>query len=259
MKYNITIEEAKITLANAEATTLEKVRASFVVATLGKDSEAVKDYAEKHNKKAVAEAVATLFEGDSFKWDTFIEGVSYPFIDTEAEDDTEAVKKKTLETKDVFCKKATKNSTKTELPLIIMGMLNQYGHNLGIDFLKGKEGVSVKLKEKAVAELKLYTKFSNAPKTFFENATSNKGHERQLQVFFDTFFGEGNVIATKHYVDHLKESFIVATKDGYKDKSEIAFLQLICNEAYNCKHDKKYTFKSSLTCHKEVKPKGDKK
>ena len=259
MKYTIEYAKAVESLKAEGLTPSEVVRFSFIRDTFGKDTEVVKDYVEKHNKKAIAEAVATLFDGDTFKWEAFIEGVDYTFIDTEAVNDTEAVKVKTLEVKDIFCKKSTKNSTKVELPLLIMGMVNQYGHNLGIDFLKGKEGVSVKLKEKAVAELKIYTRFSNAPKVFFENAESNKGHERQLQVFFDTFFGEGKVVATKHYVDHLKEAFIVATKEGYKDKSDMAFLQLICNEAYSCKHGVKYTFKSNLTCHKEVKDKKDKK
>lgn len=258
MKYTIEYAQAVEGLKAEGLTPSEVVRLSFIRDTFGKDAEAVKDYAEKHNKKAMAEAIASCFNGDSFKWDFFIEGVSYSHIDHEVEDDTKAISMKVLKVSDIFCKKSTKNSNKKELPLVIMGMLNQYGHNLGIDFLKGKEGVNVQLKEKAVAELKLYTKYTNAPKCFFENATSNKGHERQLQEFFNTFYGENQVIATKHYVDHLKESFIVATKKGYADKSEIAFLQLICNEAYNCKHGKKYNFKSSLTCHAEKKDKKDK-
>ena len=109
-----------------------------------------------------------------------------------------------------------------------------------------------------MAKVKMYTKFTDAPKVFFENATSNKGHERQLQVFFDTFFGEGVVTSKKVYVDHLKAKFITATKEGYSDKNEFALLQLICYEARKAVHNEGYSYNSKLDCHKKPKEKNEK-
>ena len=253
MKYELNIVEAEKMLKAEGLTAVEKVTAEFVLATYGKDSEAVKAYADSHNKKAMAEAVATFFEGDSFKWSEFVEGAFYPFIDAEAVKDTEAVKMKEIFVRDIFCKKVVKDSTKVQIDKVLFAMATTFGHNMGAEFVKDKFGAE------AVAKLKMYTKFTDAPKVFFENATSNKGHERQLQLFFDTFFGEGVAVAKKVYVDHLKAKFITATKDGYSDKNEFALLQLICYEAKKAKHNEGYTYVSRLDCHKEPKVKGEKK
>lgn len=253
MKYELNIAKADEMLKAENLSVAEKVTAEFVKATFGKDADTVKAYADSQNKKAMAEAVANLFEGDAFKWSVFVEGVAYPFIDTDTDTDTEAVKMKELLIRDIFCKKVTKDSHKVLIDKVIFAMATTFGHNMGAEFVKDKFGAE------AVAKLKMYTKFTDAPKVFFENATSNKGHERQLQVFFDTFFGEGVVTSKKIYVDHLKAKFITATKNGYADKNEFALLQLICYEAKKAKHNEGYVYISRLDCHKEPKVKGEKK
>ena len=255
MKYTIKYEEAEAMVTNGNLTPLESVRADFVLATFYKDSEAIKDYALKHNKKAIAHAVNGLFNANhDCKWEDLVEGVSYIRINHEADKDSEAVKERQLYAWDVFCKKVVKDSHKHEIDRAVFGALNLFGHNMGVEFIEDKS-ISVKYKKECVAELKMFTKYSDAPKVFFENAESNKGHERQLQFFFDMFYGENTITATKHYVDHLKAKFITATNKGYTDKSEFVLLQLIMNEAYNCKHGVKYNFNSKLTCHKEHKEK----
>lgn len=251
MNYTMNMNEASTMLKAENLTIIEKVTAEFVLATFGKDAEAVKAYAEAQNKKAMAEAVTSLFEGNTFKWADFVEGVAYPFIDTEAEEDAKAVKMKEVFVRDIFCKKVVKDSKKVKIDDVLFAMATTFGHNMGAEFVADKFG------KEAVCKLKMYTKYTDAPKVFFENATSNKGHERQLQVFFDTFFGEGVAVAKKIYVDHLKSKFITATKDGYADKNEFALLQLICYEARRAKHNEGYTYMSRLDCHKEPKVKGE--
>ena len=255
MKYTMTIENAQAIIASTTANTAERYRAEFVIATIGTEAEEAKATITAMNAKAKAKATATLWQGDKFNWPKFIDGVSYPYINAEAEEDSKAISDKLLTVSDVFCKRATKNSTKAELPTMLFGMCSAYGHNMGVDFMADKSDVAIKSAKNALAELKLFSKFTDSAKVFFgDNATSNKAHERQLQVFFDTFYGAKEAPkAKKHYVDHLKERFIVATSDGYKDKSELGLLQLICDEAKASKAGTKYTFTTKLDGHKVPK------
>jgi hypothetical protein len=163
------------------------------------------------------------------------------------------VKEKFVLVRDIFCKKKTKNSTKAVIDPMLYAMVTTIGNNFGIAFAENHKEV--------VSMLKVYTRFSNAPKCFFEDTcASNNSLERQLQTIADTMYGKADTVKIKKmYVVHAKDTFIRATKNGYKNGNEIALLQILVDHIADCKNGKKYTHTSKLDGHKEVKDKNDKK
>jgi hypothetical protein len=252
-KSTITRENALAIMHNADSTKAENTLASFIVNIDGKTEAEAVAVAEAMNKKALAEAVTTLWDGDNFKWEKLIDGVKYYTIDTEADTEAEAVKEKAVLVRDIFCKKKTKNSTKAVVDPMIYAMVTTIGNNFGVAFAEDHKEV--------VSMLRVYTKFSNAPKCFFEDTcASNNSLERQLQVIADTMYGKTEAVKIKKmYVVHAKDTFVKTTKDGYKMGNEIALLQILVDHIADCKNGKKYTLVSKLDGHKEVKEKTDKK
>lgn len=251
VKFNKT--EAEAVLVHADSTEAEKTLAVFVRDSFGKTEAEAVAVAEDINKKNLSLAVASLWDGDSFKWEKLIDGVKYYTIDTEADTEAEAVKEKTVLVRDCFCKKKTKNSTKAVVDSVLYAMVTTIGNNFGVAFAEDHKEV--------ISMLRVYTKFSNAPKCFFEDTChSNNSLERQLQVITDTMYGKAEAVKIKKmYVVHAKDTFVKTTKDGYKMGNEIALLQILVDHIADCKNGKKYIFTSKLDGHKEVKDKNDKK
>ena len=251
MFNNEMITKAFAIVDDANSTKNEVAFAKFIIAKDGKNHNDAVEVAETLNKKFLAEAVSTLWDGNTFKWNELINGVAYPCIDTENKD-TEFVKDKFVLVRDCFCMRKTKNSTKAVLDSVILGMVAQFGVNLGFAFAdEHKEVVSM---------LKVYTKFTDAPKCFFgDTCTSNNSLEKQLQVIADTMLGKGAVKIKKMHVTHAKDTFIRATKNGYKNGNELALLQILVNHIADAKNGKVYKHDSKLIAHKEVKDKSDKK
>lgn len=251
MFTNEMIQKSVAILEDANSTSHEKAYAKFIIAMDGKNHNDEIEVAEALNKKALSEAVASLWDGNSFKWEKLIDGVTYPCIDLE-DKDSEMVKDKLVLVRDVFCLKKTKNSNKSVLDSMMLGMVAQFGVNLGFAFANEHKEV--------VSMLKVYTKFTDAPKCFFgETSTSNNSLEKQLQVIADSMLGKDAVKIKKMYVVHAKDSFIRANANGYKNGNEIALLQVIVNHIHDAKIGKVYKHDSKLIGHKEVKDKSDKK
>lgn len=249
--FTITInhENALAIIANTESTQAEKHLANFIVAIHGKNNTEAEAVAEAMNKKSLAEAVSTLWNGEKFDWTKFVDGVKYLYINTEADTEAEAITEKAVLVRDIFCKKLSKNTTKKLVDPMLYAMVTTLGNNMGIAFANDHKEV--------VSMLKVYTKFTDAPKCFFgENASSNNAMEKQFQIIMDTMLGAENAPkAKKMYVTHAKDTFIRANKDGYKNGNEIALLQIIVDHVADCKNGKNYKFISKLDGHKEIKPK----
>ena len=248
----INTNEAKTILANTQSTQAEKHLANYILAIDGKDNTEAEAVAVAMNKKSLAEAVTTLWNGDSFNWENLIDGTKYLFINTEADTDVEAITEKTVLVRDVFCKKLTKTTKKHLIDPLLYAMVTTLGNNMGIAFANDHKDV--------VSMLKVYTKFTDAPKCFFgENASSNNAMEKQFQLIMDTMLtAEKAPKAKKMYVTHTKDTFIRANKDGYKNGNEITLLQILVDHIADCKNGKKYNYVSKLDGHKEIKEKDNK-
>ena len=247
-KSMLTVENAKAIIAdtntnNPMAVTLAK----FVIgmADADADAHAVADAITKHN---LAVAVSTLWNGDKFKWDALVNGVSYFGINADAENDSDAIVTKAVLVRDIFCMRKTKNSTKAVLNDTMKAMVAQFGINLGMNFADAHKD--------AVSMLKVYCKFSDAPKVFFsDTCTSNNALEKQLQVIADSMLGKDAVKIKKMHIAHIRDSFIRANADGWRNGNEIALLQAIVDHVADAKCGKVYKHDSKLMGHREPKEK----
>ena len=145
----------------------------------------------------------------------------------------------------------TKNSTKAVLDNVTLAMVAQFGINLGMNFADAHKD--------AVSMLKVYCKFSDAPKVFFgDTCTSNNSLEKQLQVIADSMLGKDAVKIKKMHIAHIRDSFIRANADGWRNGNEIALLQAIVNHIADAKMGKVYNHDSKLIGHREPKEKNTK-
>ena len=243
-------EKSLAIVADANADSHAKAFAQFVIDMDGKHSSDAVAVADAINKKSLALAVASLWDGNNFNWESMVKGVAYPFIDVE-DKDAEIVKSKLVMVRDCFCLKKSKNSNKNTMSNVMLGMVAQFGLNLGMNFADSHA--------EAVSMLKVYTKFTDAPKVFFsENPSSNNSLEKQFQVIADSMLGKDAVKMKKCHVVHAKDSFIRANAKGYKNGNEIALLQIIVDHIRDAKCGKVYNHDSKLMGHKAPKEKNTK-
>lgn len=245
LKSNLSIENAKSILSDANASAKEKTLAKYIIgiADANADADAVAKSITSNN---LSVAVSTLWNGEKFRWDALVNGVVYYGIDTDAENDADAVVEKFVAVRDVFCLRKTKNSTKSVVDSVMLGMVAQFGINLGMNFADSHTD--------AVSMLKVYAKFTDAPKCFFgENPSSNNAMEKQLQVIADSMLGKDAVKIKKMYIAHIRDTFIRANADGWKNGNEIALLQVLVNHIADAKIGKVYKHDSKLMGHKAPK------
>lgn len=146
----------------------------------------------------------------------------------------------------VIIKKNSK-STKILLPSKVKTLLTVFGANI----LDNKLAL---IGDESLPLMKRFVKIDKKFDCFLcDTCTSNNKLEEQLQVIFNELFGENVIKAKKTYVAHLRESFVKAIPDGYKNGNELALLQLVLNHSFDAHYNIKYTVKSGLETHKEPK------
>lgn len=245
LKSNLSVENAKAIIADAKSDAKSVTLAKFVIGMADADADAVA-VADAIAKSNLSVAVSTLWNGDKFRWDAMVDGCKYFAIDTNAETDADAVVEKVVFVRDVFCMRKTKASTKSVLDSMMIGMVAQFGINLGMAFADSHAD--------AVSMLKVYCKFTDAPKVFFgENPNSKTSLNKQLQVIADTMLGKDAVKMLKCHVTHIMDTFIRANADGWRNGNEIALLQVIVNHIADSKGGKVYKHDSKLMAHKAPK------
>ena len=244
-KSNLTVANANAILADANATMKEKTLSRYVVGVSVADADAVA-VAKSVTDTNLHLAIASLWNADSFRWDSLVDGCKYFAIDADAENDADAVVEKIVLVRDVFCMRKTKNSTKSVLDSVMLGMVAQFGVNLGMNFADSHAD--------AVSMLKVYAKFTDAPKCFFgENPNSKTSLNKQVQVIADSMLGKDAVKMLKSHVQHIMDSFIRVNADGWKNGNELALLQVIVNHVADAKNGKTYKHDSKLMGHKAPK------
>lgn len=246
-KSNLSVENAVAILSDANANAKEKTLAKYVknLSVADADAVAVANAINQHN---LSVAVSTLWDGNTFRWDALVNGCKYFAIDANADNDADAVVEKSVAVRDVFCMRKTKASTKSVLDSVMLGMVAQFGINLGMSFADSHAD--------AVAMLKVYAKFTDAPKCFFgENPSSKTSLNKQVQVIADSMLGKDAVTMRKSHVQHIMDSFIRANADGYRNGNELALLQVIVNHVADAKVGKVYKYDSKLMGHKAPKEK----
>lgn len=244
-KSNLSVENAKAIIADTNASTKEKTLAMYVCRMADADSDALA-VAKSVTDSNLSVAVSTLWDGGKFRWDALVDGCKYFAIDANAENDADAVVEKVVLVRDVFCMRKTKASTKSVLDSMMLGMVAQFGINLGMAFADSHAD--------AVSMLKVYCKFTDAPKCFFgENPNSKTSLNKQLQVIADAMLGKDAVKMLKSHVAHIMDTFIRANADGWRNGNEIALLQAIVNHIADAKCGKVYKHDSKLMGHKAPK------
>lgn len=246
---------ATATLADPKATRADKLYARFVIESDGMTATAdLVEVAHKLNEEERKTAVLSVISGNTPKWDKILDGVLYPQFDPTAKES--GMSFKALRMADVFGIKTNSKSIKLSLsaqPESLFAMLNVFGSNLCDSFHLSME---------SACTLKVFTKYTDAPKCFFSDderktdAKSNSQLESQLQTICNTIFGKDAVKIRKAHAVHLKAQFVKATAKDYRNGNEIALLQLVVNHAQDSKRGtNSYTHNSKLSAHKEPKKK----
>lgn len=233
----------KTTLITADFDMLEKVNA------LKADGMTTAEAVEAVNNTIKQKAVNVIVTANGFEWEKLIYGVIYETLvlnDGNIDDETVF---KALKVSDCFILKANKKSTKSVLPVKLLTLVKAFGVNV-------TEAKYTELADETLPRMYTYTKYDVKYDCFTcETKTSVNQLEKQLGIFLEYFFKENAPKARKTYVKHLKEQYIKAVTDGYRNGNEIALLQLIINHCYDCVTAKEYTIKSGLEAHKKPKEK----
>lgn len=243
MKKNFTYHE-NTTIISAEFNINEKVN------TLINDGSALADAVEIVNSITKKSAIDTIITANGIKWESLVYGVLYPVAVIEDGKLNEENSFKAVKVSDCFILRANKNSEKTVIPSKLLTLVRAFGVNV-------TESKYTDIADDTLPKLINYAKFNNIYECFTcETRTSVNQLEKQFATFLEYFFGKDNAPqARKTYVKHLKEQFIKAVTDGYRNGNEIALLQLIINHAYDNATGKEYTVKSSLDSHRKPKEK----
>lgn len=243
MKKNLTYHE-NTTILTADFDLHEKVNALMAEGLTAFES------VETVNNTMKQLAINTVVTADSIKWNNIVYGVIYEtldFADGEISDETVF---KALKVSDMFILKANKNSTKSVLPTKLLTLVRAFGVNV-------TSSKYTDLADETLPKLMSYAKYDVKYDCFTcETKSSVNQLEKQFDVFLKFFFGNDTEIkARKTYVKHLREQFVKAITDGYRNGNEIALLQLVINHSYDCAIGKEYTVKSGLDAHKKPKEK----
>ena len=243
MKKNITYHE-NTTFITVDFDINEKVNA------LVADGTTLFDAVEMVNSITKNLAVAEIVTADGIKWDKLVYGVIYPVATLDDGQLTEENSFKAVKVSDCFILRANKNSEKTVIPSKLLTLVKAFGVNI-------TESKYSDIADDTLPKLISYAKFNNIYDCFTcETKTSINQLEKQFAIFLEYFFGKDNAPqARKTYVKHLKEQYIKAVTDGYRNGNEIALLQLIINHAYDNATRKEYTIKSGLDAHRKPKEK----
>ena len=243
MKKNITYHE-NTTFVTVDFDINEKVNA------LVADGTTLFDAVEMVNSITKNLAVAEIVTADGIKWDKLVYGVIYPVATLDDGQLTEENSFKAVKVSDCFILRANKNSEKTVVPSKLLTLVKAFGVNI-------TTAKYTDIADDTLPKLISYAKFNNIYDCFTcETCTSVNQLEKQFDIFLKFFFGNDTEIqARKTYVKHLKEQYIKAVTDGYRNGNEIALLQLIINHAYDNATRKEYTIKSGLDAHRKPKEK----
>lgn len=246
------VAKARTIIIDPTATVADRLNAGYIIKLADNPNGNPEELAEDLNKRAKAEVLATLYKGDAVKWNDLLKIVQYPQINPEAKEDW--IVWRAVKVSDLFGIKTNKNSSKlalTSQPDHLFAVLNVFGGNLCESFHTSMESACI---------LKVFTKYTDAPKCFFadpEKQTdpkSNSQLEKQLQTVCNSLFGLETVKIRKAHAVHLKAQFIKATTTDYRNGNELALLQLILNHARDAHAGKvNYDHKSKLTAHRQPK------
>jgi hypothetical protein len=194
-------------------------------------------------------AVNEVITANGIRWDILVYGVMYEVLTVTDGKIDEETAFKPLKVSDCFILKANKNSNKTVIPSKLLTLVKAFGINV----TDAKYG---DLADDTLPKMVTYTKYNTEYECFTcETSTSVNQLEKQFQIFLDIFMGENVAKSRKTYVKHLKEQYVKAVTDGYKNGNEVALLQLIINHAFDATIGKLYTVKSGLEAHKKPKEK----
>lgn len=243
MKKNLTYHENTV-IITVDFDLNEKVNA------LVASGETLVNSVEMVNNTVKNLAIAEIITADGIKWDRLVYGVIYPIAVIEDGELTEENSYKAVKVSDCFILRANKNSEKTVIPSKLLTLVKAFGVNI-------TESKYSDIADDTLPKLVSYAKFNNIYDCFTCDTKSSVNQlEKQFDIFLKFFFGnDTEVKARKTYVKHLKEQYIKAVTDGYRNGNEITLLQLIINHAYDTATRKEYTVKSGLDAHRKPKEK----
>lgn len=235
----------KSTFVEVEYNINEKINA------LVTEGETLVNAVEMVNNTTKAHATSVIFEGAKINWEKLIYGVFYPVATLEDGKLVEDTEVKRLSVNDCFILKANKKSTKTVVPSKILTLVRLFGVNL----VSNKYTI---LEDETLANLVIHKKYNIVGAQYdcftCETANSVNQLEKQFAILLEYFFGKDNAPkARKTYVKHLREMYVKAINDGYRNGNEINLLQLIINHAYDNAIGKEYIVKSGLDAHRAPK------
>lgn len=194
------------------------------------------------NNRVKQLAFDTVITKNGILWSALVDGVKYEQLTDTLEPAT-----KMLKVNDVFILKSNKNSYKKVLAGDLYTMLECFGANV-------LECEISALDDDTLTKMTIYNKYIPALDCFTcDTRTSVNQLEKQMQEFFNYFFGDKAPKAKKSHVKHLKRQYVLANKNGYRNGNALVLLQLIINHAYDCKHNIQYVVKSGLNSHKAPK------
>lgn len=212
--------------------------------------------AEAINKSVFMECVCAFHNNGDCKYSelAFTEKYVYQYVDIENGKaikgiESITIKSRPLSVRDVFILRPSKTSTKFVLENSLKSLLDCTCGNLAKNYMTDRE---------SFCQVKVYAKYDNTLECFVcETSSSINQLEKQVNRFFEIFFGEDRPIARKEdvriLIDSMTQAKLKKNDSGYVTSGELVLLDKLLILAYECKNNRSYNWKGKFSGAKKPK------